>query len=765
VIRVRTLAVLVFAGSLIASPVTGSVAVSGITVPSQQPADTADVLGLDVTVPGTITAGQTVEVSGEVTFFERPLRDVEREITTKVFVDGREVASQSITVRDGGTRRVDLSVTLDEAGEKDVVVRSIISWQGLEYTVERSRTVDVSPLDIIEGPRLGVTTGGDRTVGEPTTITASTTAPTIQAVNRSVRVTVRLLVDGTEVANANRSLSDGSNGTVSFNWTPVELGKTNLTVIATASVGDQSVSVQRSRSVDVSPAARQTSLRGAAFTTPPGLTDEVARLRNATDLVDLPHAFVLANADTAALVFTNTEPASGMATITGIRVNRSRSIQVGEVNLSVVAATNASFTVDGTDVPLDSLARDPQSRNLELVEASGFHTEVSVLADRDYPGSLTVPVTAGRLSVDRPSARLSGEPTERARDVLASTTRINRGSTDSAHVPSRIANVNNTAGIPTVQIKERYWGGANATVHGVVLAPNTTAYRYLQAVNPTNVSATRGGEVLYVTNRTVSPTVYPNVSAVTDQADRNHGRTVAVEANLSGARISVQESIEHYTGKECGDELTVVYVSGGPVCVNVPVDAAADAGVAWSAVPTSRSHLLPVVGVSSTHQDRPLGRLGGQYRIVGTVVSASAYGLSGPASETVVLVVSDLTRTGGLDRERMSPSERAIVENRSGTFTDRLRESATTTEYLGRRGLPVNEPIGDRSPAPPSDPDGDGQYEDVTGDGRVEYEDVVTMFENVGGERVQTNEDVFDFNGNGRVDFADIVRLFTQVNR
>ncbi len=59
------------------------------------------------------------------------------------------------------------------------------------------------------------------------------------------------------------------------------------------------------------------------------------------------------------------------------------------------------------------------------------------------------------------------------------------------------------------------------------------------------------------------------------------------------------------------------------------------------------------------------------------------------------------------------------------------------------------------------DPDDDGLYEDLNGE--VDYDDVVTYFENMDGEDMTSNVQYFDYNGNDQVDFADLVELFKQV--
>ncbi len=64
------------------------------------------------------------------------------------------------------------------------------------------------------------------------------------------------------------------------------------------------------------------------------------------------------------------------------------------------------------------------------------------------------------------------------------------------------------------------------------------------------------------------------------------------------------------------------------------------------------------------------------------------------------------------------------------------------------------------SPDAPTDTDGDGLYEDVNGNGRKDFADVVLYFNQM--SWIAANEPVplFDCNGNGRIDFADVVALF-----
>jgi PKD repeat protein len=76
--------------------------------------------------------------------------------------------------------------------------------------------------------------------------------------------------------------------------------------------------------------------------------------------------------------------------------------------------------------------------------------------------------------------------------------------------------------------------------------------------------------------------------------------------------------------------------------------------------------------------------------------------------------------------------------------------------------LPVPVPLPGKTQIP-TDPDTDGIYEDMNGNGIRDFNDLVLFFNQM--EWMQANEPVglFDFNGNGIIDFDDIVRLFREL--
>lgn len=64
---------------------------------------------------------------------------------------------------------------------------------------------------------------------------------------------------------------------------------------------------------------------------------------------------------------------------------------------------------------------------------------------------------------------------------------------------------------------------------------------------------------------------------------------------------------------------------------------------------------------------------------------------------------------------------------------------------------------------PPSDPDGDGLYEDVNGNGGPDFDDVVILYKNRNDPAVENHAAAYDFNGNGEFEFDDIVDLYEEV--
>ncbi|AKB29120.1 cell surface protein [Methanosarcina siciliae T4/M] len=71
-------------------------------------------------------------------------------------------------------------------------------------------------------------------------------------------------------------------------------------------------------------------------------------------------------------------------------------------------------------------------------------------------------------------------------------------------------------------------------------------------------------------------------------------------------------------------------------------------------------------------------------------------------------------------------------------------------------------PLPDQEYAP-RDLDGDGLYEDLTGNGEFSFVDIVAYFHNMDWIEENMPVEYFDFNGNGRIDFDDVVDMFAMI--
>jgi outer membrane protein assembly factor BamB len=85
------------------------------------------------------------------------------------------------------------------------------------------------------------------------------------------------------------------------------------------------------------------------------------------------------------------------------------------------------------------------------------------------------------------------------------------------------------------------------------------------------------------------------------------------------------------------------------------------------------------------------------------------------------------------------------------------------TDSRGVSSRVVPSPIG-RFEKPPTDPDGDGVYEDINGNGEANVVDVQAMFANRNAPGLTEFPSVFDLSGNGEVDVVDVQALFAELS-
>ncbi len=95
------------------------------------------------------------------------------------------------------------------------------------------------------------------------------------------------------------------------------------------------------------------------------------------------------------------------------------------------------------------------------------------------------------------------------------------------------------------------------------------------------------------------------------------------------------------------------------------------------------------------------------------------------------------------------------TETATPAATESLTPAPTEISTPGPTLQPV---LGEASP--PTDTDGDGLCDDVNGNGRRDFADVVLFFNSMTWIAANEPTGALDFNANGRIDFADVVVLF-----
>jgi hypothetical protein len=86
----------------------------------------------------------------------------------------------------------------------------------------------------------------------------------------------------------------------------------------------------------------------------------------------------------------------------------------------------------------------------------------------------------------------------------------------------------------------------------------------------------------------------------------------------------------------------------------------------------------------------------------------------------------------------------------------------TSTAGVTIAGPPVPDPVDGSTP---TDPDGDGDYEDLTGDGELTDADLQTYAEHVDDPELTDQVGAFDLNDNGRIDHGDLIELFEEIGQ
>ena len=131
---------------------------------------------------------------------------------------------------------------------------------------------------------------------------------------------------------------------------------------------------------------------------------------------------------------------------------------------------------------------------------------------------------------------------------------------------------------------------------------------------------------------------------------------------------------------------------------------------------------------------------------------------------TVTPTVNETATPIITETETVTPTE---TITQTETVNDTVTVTPPSTPAVNETVTPPVTPAGlmafPGAPGLPSDSDRDGLYEDINGNGRPDFADVVLLFNSLEWVAANEPEGLFDANGNGRVDFADVTALFERL--
>jgi hypothetical protein len=260
----------------------------------------------------------------------------------------------------------------------------------------------------------------------------------------------------------------------------------------------------------------------------------------------------------------------------------------------------------------------------------------------------------------------------------------------------------------------------------------------------------------------VDPEVYDEVAASTMQyedEDVDAAKTYfygvravnesGKESSISPLAVATPAPEDGQTTIAAGDaSVTVGQTETVPIVVSNLSSGLAGFNLSLSVVDDEVAHITEVAGPE-------LGAV--NTALEGAAATISAEDTTGEVSTSV-----DAVQVGAVTVEGAEPGETQLVVEVESLVDDDGSAYAPATKngriVVSPERAPLDEDLGQ-----PKDPDLDGRYEDVNGNGRVDYDDVVTLSEKRESEMVLNNTESFDFTGDDEVDAEDLVALLEEV--
>lgn len=480
--------------------------------------------------------------------------------------------------------------------------------------------------------------------GEPVDIQFSVVLPTVPFSEWSAEGELNLYVNGQQEATQEFIMQDGDSLDVSFTHLFQTEGTNEVQIGVEATLEGprgESINIDRATepvSTDVTPHTVTTS--GTAFATPEQLEDDITSLRGQFSEATGMSAFVLATDDELSVVFTSDQPEEGFVSVHATEFG-DYDLEHNGLNFSVLLADSVQQH-DPNQRTFENISDNPHAYDGEFVSLSAYHRSTAV--NHEQSG---VSTSVGTLVSEPSSEEQIRSPGRQSREILE-----RQNSTTSREIHSNISQPH----IRTVSFGKTFWSDNNATISGIVIAPETPAQTFIQKFDETQLLMTDStAPLVYITEKQHTAEAVASFSEISENPGDYSGSVVSFESNIHMNTISTKRTVESVTGTPLP-----------------PVDTILHGGVSWDSTPTDHTALLPVIGASSASQQSIVDTQHGTYEVTGRVVSAEH--IEGDLSGGHALIIYDLSNTGTIDGNLGDGS----IEQRTELISDLLKTQTNT---------------------------------------------------------------------------------------
>jgi hypothetical protein len=220
--------------------------------------------------------------------------------------------------------------------------------------------------------------------------------------------------------------------------------------------------------------------------------------------------------------------------------------------------------------------------------------------------------------------------------------------------------------------------------------------------------------------------------------------TVAVAADQPAPELSTSVSLAPLSAETAPDDTTTY---------DLVVDDAQDGVGAYTATVSLADSSVASITDVTLHGDPP-----GQTMAVDIADDGSSATITAALMDTAdtgsVMIASVTVEGAAAGSTTLSTSVDALANEDASRYTVTQTNSVLVT---------VTEVTVGNFDNPAGDTDGDGQYEDITGDDEFDIVDVQALFANLDDDAVVDNPGKFDFNDDGAVTVADVQALYAEL--